>query len=148
VALSGPKEISDWQPGDPIPPGYHTQTRVRKGLIIGGAIPFGVLYLLSAFSAAVAQDASQGSTNSNPAGALYIPAVGPFIQMGNTSSSIGNFFLAVDGAGQTAGLIMLVYGLTVPSTILVRNDLGAGRPLIVPMRMGRDGTGVGLRVAF
>src|SRR5262249_33082790 len=48
VALSGPEELRNWHEGEPIPPGYKPVERVRKGLIIGGAITFGALYSLSA----------------------------------------------------------------------------------------------------
>src|SRR5690349_4987127 len=47
VALSGPREISEYEEGDPIPPGYHAESKVRKGLVIGGAVTFGVMYILS-----------------------------------------------------------------------------------------------------
>src|ERR1700676_408234 len=54
VALSGPRTIGDWKEGDPVPDGYRTATRVRRSAIIGGAVTFGVLYLLSALAAASA----------------------------------------------------------------------------------------------
>jgi hypothetical protein len=119
VALSGPAEIEDWKPGDPIPPGYHPTQRLRKGFIIAGAVTFGVLYLWSALGAAVDHDSGEDNAD-----ALYVPGIGPFIQMTKTTSATGNFFNVVDGLGQSAGLAMLIYGLASPRDILVRNDLG------------------------
>src|SRR5688572_20967179 len=46
VAMSGPREINNWNEGDPIPPGYRPVERTRKGLIIGGAITFGSLWMI------------------------------------------------------------------------------------------------------
>jgi hypothetical protein len=122
VALSGPHELSSWQEGDPVPPGYHPTTRIRKGFVIAGSVVFGVLYLFSSLVAAIGADTNTGSPN--PLGALWIPGVGPFVQMFSTTSSTGNWVLAVDGLAQCGGLTMLVYGLTSPRTVLVRNDLG------------------------
>jgi hypothetical protein len=122
VALSGPHELSNWQEGDPVPPGYHPTTRIRKGFVIAGSVVFGVFYLFSSLIAAVGADANSGSPN--PLGALWIPGVGPFVQMFRTTSSTGNWALAIDGLAQCGGLTMLVYGLTSPRTVLVRNDLG------------------------
>ncbi len=121
VALSGPKEIRDYSEGDPVPPGYTPVERTRKGLVIGGAVTFGVLYLISALVAAAGED-TKGSGD-NEAAALWVPAVGPFIQMFNTDSAVANVFLAIDGIAQSAGVAMFVIGLTSPRTVLVRNDL-------------------------
>lgn len=143
VALSGPAEFS-YDDGQPIPDGYHLATRVRKGAIIGGAVPFGTLYLLSALTAAGNADANP--RGENPASALYIPAIGPFIQMGHTSTQSSGVLLAIDGIGQTAGLILLIYGLTSPKQVLVRNDLA--KPMIAPMHMGQNGYGLGVVGTF
>jgi hypothetical protein len=128
VALSGPREIKDWQEGDPIPPGYRPVERTRKGLVIGGAVTFGVLYLISALVASANADANPDQAN--PAAALYVPAIGPFIQMASTDGSTPKLFLAIDGIAQSAGVAMFVVGLTSPKTVLVRNDLGDNRPRV------------------
>jgi hypothetical protein len=153
VAISGPRVINDYNEGEAVPPGYHPESRTRKGLIVGGAVMFGVLYLFSVLAAAVASDAAKtcnaidtGCSSNNPDSALYIPVAGPFVQMAKTDSSTANFFLAVDGLGQAAGAAMLIYGLTSPRTVLVRNDLGTLQ--VVPMRMGKNGSGLGLAATF
>ena len=137
-----PRYIKDWEEGQPIPYGYHPEKRARKGLVIPGAVMFGVAYLLSTLVAAADDGNYEGG---NRYTALWIPVIGPFIQMGR-STTVGDdnqmFFL--DGAAQTAGLTMLVLGLAFPRTILVRNDLGTISLLPTPMHVGRDGTGLGL----
>ena len=141
-----PRYIKDWQEGQPVPYGYHPETRARKGLVITGAVLFGVLYLLSTL---VASENSSSYDGSERYTALWIPVVGPFIQMGRSTNANGDaqmFFL--DGVAQTAGVTMLVLGLAFPRTILVRNDLGSISLLPAPMRIGHDGTGLGLVARF
>jgi hypothetical protein len=134
---SGPREITEWTEGDPVPTGYHLARRTRKGFIIGGAVTFASLYLLSAFSAATLDDAGEG-----PAQALYIPAIGPFIQMFYTTTERGKLLDALDGVAQTGALVMLVVGLTSPRTIPVR-DLAT--PSVLPVPYVSE-SGGGLRV--
>jgi hypothetical protein len=138
VAMSGPARIKDWDDSQPVPPGYHVSSRPRVGLIVGGAVLFGVMYLLSVLTAAGYSDSNPGQSNGDAS--LYIPAVGPFMQMANTSSSVGNVFLAIDGLAQCGGLAMFIFGIAAPRSELVRNDLGK-IPMIVPVKMGYDGYG-------
>jgi hypothetical protein len=148
VAMSGPRELA-YNDGDPIPPGYHTSERVRKGLIIGGAVTFGTLYFFSALVAAAGADTS--GSDRNPTAAMWVPGVGPFIQMTKTSSATANVFLAVDGLGQSAGLLMLGFGLFSPRTVLVRNDLASApkKPAVAVTPMaGPGGTGMAVVGAF
>jgi hypothetical protein len=144
--MSGPREITDWDDSQPIPPGYHVSTHVRTGMIVGGAVLFGSLWLLSILTSAINADSNPGQSNGDAS--LYVPAVGPFLQMANTSSSTGNVFLAVDGIGQCAGIAMFIYGIAAPRTTLVRNDLGFTQPLILPVRMGQDGYGAAFVAHF
>jgi hypothetical protein len=63
---------------------------------------------------------------------------------------MANVFLGIDGIAQAAGAIMLVYGLTTPKVVLVRNDLAAApKPTLTltPM-VGRGQTGMGLVGTF
>ena len=145
VALSGPRVITDWEEGEAIPPGYHLSTRVRKGPVIAGAIVLGVLYLFSTLAAAESADENTGSRN--PEAALFVPVLGPFVQMASTTSATGIWALAVDGLAQGAGLAMLIYGFASPKPVLVRNDLGLRvTPRI--MAMGQGGSGFGLVGSF
>lgn len=142
VALSGPRVIQDYQEGDPVPPGYHADTRVRKGLVIGGAVTFGVMYLLSALVGAAINDTDDAFGHKESGSLLFIPVLGPFLQMGKTDSSTGKVTLAIDGLAQGAGAAMLIGGLVAPKTVLVRNDLA--EISIVPMQVGISGSGAGL----
>jgi hypothetical protein len=145
VALSGPRVIKDYEEGEPVPPGYHAESRVRTGLVVGGAVTFGVLYLISALTASAISDVNK-TTGGENADLLYVPVAGPFLQMTQTESSTGNVFLAIDGIAQAAGATMLIVGLTSPKTVLVRNDLAEVH--VMPMKMGHNGGGLGLVGTF
>jgi hypothetical protein len=147
VAMSGPRLIEDWEDGRPIPPGYHPDTRIRKGFVIAGSILFGSMYLLSALVAAAGAD-NESPGHGNGEAALWIPGVGPFIAMTSSSSSVGSLTLAIDGLSQAAGLAMLIGGIVAPRTVLVRNDLGSLRITPTPMAIGRTGSGFGLVGTF
>jgi hypothetical protein len=144
-----PRAIRDWQEGDPVPPGYHPVQRMRKGAVIAGAVTFGVLYFISVLVAAVGTDAANANHSNNDVAGLYAPVVGPFITMARSSLAIADVFLVLDGAGQAAGAILLVYGLTSPQTVLVR-DANYGRPVVFPrpMLLGKDGAGLGFSGSF
>jgi hypothetical protein len=146
--------------GKPIPPGYHVETRVRKGLVVSGPIIFGVPYLLSMSVAA--------SSKYEPDRWLYAPVFGPFVNLasrsdecnpngtGSTSTTVTcagdsstRFFLMLDGLMQTAGATLLILGLALPQTIVVRDDAPyTGKNgshvawTISPYSMGRQGSGL------
>jgi hypothetical protein len=146
VALSGPDEITDWEVGSPVPPGYHPVQRVRKGAIIGGAVTLGALWAISACGAAIVHDANANGVGTDNADALFIPVLGPFVQMSRTTSATGNLFNLIDGLGQSAGATLLIWGLTSPKTLLVRNDLGM--TLIPAPYVSSRGAGLGLTGTF
>jgi hypothetical protein len=147
VALSGPRIIRDYEDGDQIPPGYHAESRIRTGLVVGGAVTFGVLYLLSVLVGAAISDTNKAFNNSKDNGDfLFVPVAGPFLQMTKTDSSSGNVTLAIDGIAQAAGATMFIVGITSPKTILVRNDLAEVH--VMPMKMGTNGGGLGLVGTF
>ena len=145
VALSGPEEITNYDSSRPIPLGYTPVERARKHLIVGGAVTFGVTYGLSAFAAAVGEDSSR-NTGKNELAALWVPVAGPFLQMADTDSATGKFFLFGLGATQAAGAIMLYYGVTTTQRVLVRNDL-VGSLTVTPMA-GNGASGMMLSGQF
>jgi hypothetical protein len=120
---------------------------VRKGLIIGGAVTFGALYFLSVWGAATVHDYNAAGGGGENLDALYIPGLGPFVQMIRTTSEAGNVINFVDGAGQLAGVMMLINGLTSPQTVLVRNDVGGVRALPAPYVTSHS-AGLGLVGSF
>lgn len=137
----GPRVLRNWDDSQPVPPGYHVEEHARKGLVIGGAVMFGTMYLLTALGAAIASDAGSNAT------ALWVPAVGPFIQMGQSSSATGAFLLALDGVVQVGGLAMFTIGLAAPRTEVVRNDVGSLTIKVSPIVAG-DSRGMGLVGTF
>jgi hypothetical protein len=139
VALSGPRMIRDWHDGDLIPWGYHREERVRKGEVISGTIVFGVAYLYSTFFAAVGSDAYGSSGESNKLGWLYLPVLGPFLELTEFNSSTLDYFWIVDGLAQGLGAALMIHGMTTPRAVLVRNDLALS---VTPAHLGRDGTGL------
>jgi len=149
VAMSGPRVLKDWHEGEPIPPGYHPSTRIRGGLVGGGAGLFAGTYLISVLVAAVGQDLRADNGGANAAAPLFIPVVGPFITMGNVSgSATADVFLVIDGLAQAMGVAMFIYGLAVPKTVLVRNDLGKVK-FNPPMPfVAKSGAGIGLSGSF
>jgi hypothetical protein len=139
------RELKRWHDGDPVPPGYHPVQKPLDGLIIAGATTLAVPYFFSAATALASRN-SQDQL-------LYAPVLGPFlrIQDNNPNSNFADFFgdvlLVFDGVVQTAGAVMLIIGATTTKTVLVRNDT-AWSPIIVPMRFGNDGYGVGVVSQF
>lgn len=142
----GPHIIADWSEGEPIPPGYHESTRMRKGLVIAGAVLFGTTYLLSALVGAIVTDCQCGGT----ATALLIPGAGPFVELGQSNSATGSFSLVLDGLSQVGGLAMFIAGLAVPRTVLVRDDYASssGFHLTVSPIVGPGQRGMGLVGTF
>lgn len=136
-ASSGPARMR-WDDDRAAPAGYHLEGGVRSGLVIGGAVTFGSLYMLTALTAA----ALDGTNREGNAGALYVPVAGPFLHLKDASSDTAKLVLVVDGLAQAAGAAMLVVGLTAPRTFAVRNDAAkiAITPVLGPGRAGLVGT--------
>jgi hypothetical protein len=129
--------IRDWHDGDPIPWGYHREERARKGEVIAGSIVFGVTYLYSGFVAAIGEDLSPGHSRVS---ALYIPVLGPFIELHESDSATLNYLLVLDGVAQGVGAALFLHGLSSPHAVLVRNDLAM--VTVTPAQFGKDGAGV------
>jgi hypothetical protein len=137
-----PHVIKDWSDGEPIPQGYHETTRARTGLVVGGAVLFGTTYLISALTGAAGSDLS----NCGCYGALFVPGVGPFIELGQSTTATGSLLLVLDGVSQLGGIAMFIAGFAAPRTVLVRDDYGSSQgfhialaPIVAP---GRSGMGV------
>lgn len=138
----GPDEM-DYVEGAPIPYGYTRVEKTRKGLVIGGAITLGIVYTASAAFAAIGEDLRSANETRTNTSSMWIPVAGPFLQMKETTSNTGRLALFHVGLAQTAGALMLVYGLTSPRTILVRND----QLSVVPM-LSKDATGMMVSGSF
>lgn len=143
----GPRYIKNWNEGQPIPAGYHEETRVRKGPVIAGAVLLGVTYIYTAFFASLTADFENeqngtGTSHSNPASELYIPVLGPFMEVSHTNLETLKYLLILDGVAQASGATMFLYGIVAQRAILVRNDVFA-MVTVTPMRLGQDGSGFG-----
>ncbi|WP_437661933.1 hypothetical protein [Sorangium sp. So ce1182] len=136
---AGPK-VLPWREGQPVPPGYHPETRVRKGLVISGAIVFGTVYLFTALGGADA--VYRGSSGYAP---LFVPCAGPFLTLATTrQDSLETMGLVLDGLVQITGAALLLPGLLVPRTVLVRDDVSKAFVLPAPMSFGPSSAGLGL----
>jgi hypothetical protein len=151
-APAGPRKITDWEEGEPIPAGYHKVSHVRVGLIVGGAVTFGVTYLLTALSGALVSDvgnATNCGTSCSSAKPLLIPLAGPWIVLPNvTSTATGSFFLVLDGLVQAAGVGMLIGGIAAQKTDLVRDDTAKVVVLPTPVVFDNKGAGFGFKGTF
>ncbi|AUX44632.1 uncharacterized protein SOCE26_060980 [Sorangium cellulosum] len=139
----GPK-VLPWKKDEPVPPGYHVETRIRKGLVISGAIVFGTVYVFTAIGGgdAVAHGRSEYA-------ALFVPCAGPFLTLAITrQDDLETLGLVVDGLVQITGAALLVPGLVVPKKVLVRDDLARPFAVPVPMTFGRNSAGLGLAGRF
>jgi hypothetical protein len=152
--------------GRQVPPGYHPETRIRKGLVISGSILLGVPYFLSLSVAA--------SSKNDGDRWLYAPLVGPFADLvarkdkcttvpttfgTNTScteeDTSARFLLMADGLMQAAGATLLILGVALPQHLLVRDDapyVGASGSRVAwsvaPRAFGRSAYGLGLGATF
>ncbi|WP_434041027.1 MULTISPECIES: hypothetical protein [Sorangium] len=139
VAPAGPK-VLPWREGEPVPPGYHPETRVRKGLVISGAIVFGTVYLFTAIGGGDA--VYRGSPGY---AALFVPVAGPFLTLATTrQDDLETMALVLDGLVQATGAALLLPGLLVPKTVLVRDDVGKAFVVPAPMSFGPSSAGLGL----
>ena len=130
-----------YEEGDAIPPGYTVDSRIRRGLVIGGAVTFGVPWFLSAMIASIGDSVSRESG----LWPLYIPALGPFIAMGTLDAEgAGTFWLALDGLAQSGGIAMLIAGIVAQEKRLVRSNEVGSSVTVMPLRFGPNGAGLGL----
>jgi hypothetical protein len=111
------------------PPGYHTESRMRSGMAVGGGVMLGAAYLISAGVGAT------GLTDDNRGlDPLFVPVVGPFVTLSTAHvfrrtddglAYVGKVFggigLILDGVVQVAGLSLLVAGLAARKHVVVRD---------------------------
>lgn len=122
--------------------------RSSRALIASGVTLFGVTYLSTVIAAAVtsdvcAADASLGCREA--AWPIYIPVVGPFVQMGyvsGTGANTARALLAIDGVLQGGGIAMAVAGIVMGTAAASSGSRPAySRFLMTP---GTVGSGSGL----
>jgi hypothetical protein len=114
-----------YERGSAAPPGYHLEENPRKGLVIAGALTFGVPYLISL---------TVGGASRHEADRwLLLPVVGPIGTLtygmrgcDDTARCAGNILivvgLAFDLAAQTAGALLFTMGYVLPKRQWVSDD--------------------------
>mgnify|MGYP000045827521 CR=1 FL=1 len=119
--------------------------RPAAKLMAAGGTLFGVTYLTTVLGAAIASDICQADSAlgcREAAWPIYIPVIGPFIQMGYISgngANTGRAILGIDGALQAGGLAMFIAGAAMWGTSA--HSRYAQRVQITPYSTG---TGTGL----
>jgi len=133
--------------GQPIPPGYHQDTKARTGLIAAGAAVFGGLWLVSAGVGLAYQELQDDLASAvekkskDKEWPLVIPLAGPFITIGTAhAQQEASFLLVVDGLGQCAGVAMFIAGFAAPKQVLVYD--GSAKVMVLPTNMGTSGAGL------
>jgi hypothetical protein len=143
---------SSWTPGDPIPPGYHVETGPIRGLYITGGAILGAGYVAGLVTGFVKGDSGGGYA--------AIPVAGPFIAGAVLKTSCQGGFECIGvtlddaffkgllygfGVVQAAGTVLLVTGVSVHRTRLVRDRTVS----LVPVPLAaRNGAGLGLQGTF
>jgi hypothetical protein len=164
--LLGPEELP-YEEGQRIPPGYYVRRHEQQGLIIGGAVTFGGLYVASAFmgvvlqlgtdlgtslgcigrslSASVGQRANEPCESKDDYVPMLVPLAGPFLAMDTANpDTAGTIALGALGIGQAAGVALLVTGLATRDARLLRNDVtGSGVTVTPAVGPGFAGAAVG-----
>ena len=122
-------ETLPYREGAPVPQGYSLEESHYNGLIIGGIIPFGVLY-------AISLSVASGNNFEGRTGWLAVPVVGPFGWLATHKSQNCSYgycytssdeptertFVTMDGLFQAAGAALFVTGLVMTRKQLVLNQ--------------------------
>ncbi len=99
--------------GGPVPPGAQLRQHSNRGLVVGGAVMFGISYGLTIIAGAFC------ISSCNNGWALFVPVAGPIITAASSntgsyySSSLYSSYLAlgiIDTLVQAGGLTMLIVG--------------------------------------
>jgi len=139
-----PSEI-DYEEGQPIPPGYRPEEKIRKGLVIAGACVFGGVYLVTVIM--VSTTASDAVDRGEGPEWLYVPLAGPFIAIAaidGMNTGVGAL-LALDGVAQVGGLAMFIAGLAAKKKVLVRDYSMGGTRIELTPTIGVGSAGAQLR---
>ena len=134
MAAAGPLKMEGIA-GQLPPVGYHVETEVRTGLVIGGAVTFGVVWVVfNLFPAAVGSAVGCRQCNF-----LIIPAIGPIILAAQSNPSLASL-LVLDAIVQAGGLAMLITGIAAQRTMWVRD--GRMVQLVPILSPGMNGLGL------
>jgi hypothetical protein len=141
-----------YPPGAYPPPGYATYPqgppplvhRPRRGLLIGGAVTFGVSWGLAAIVSSVLVDNNSGcvGTCRDSANVFWVPIVGPIWANTRDPGSDGRGFFILWSAAELAGVVMFAFGVAGHDVPAYRVDRGPALHL-TPL-LARDTNGLAL----
>jgi hypothetical protein len=138
---AAPPSTMPYEPGQPVPAGYHVETRANLGLTIAGFSQAGAMWMLTALIGLSFAD----ETDSPEMYQLAIPIMGPFLLFDDADGDFGallDMLLGLSAGVQVIGTILGVIGLSSSKEILVRDAVVARvEPVIGPGQAG-------LRVVF
>lgn len=135
--------------GQTPPPGYVEVDRRKKGLIIGGSVLFGSVYL----ACVIASVADR---------MLLIPLVGPMIagysdrdsrgddlyDISEEEKYTGRLFGTLGTLAQVTGLTLFIFGMAQKSKIWLRQDIAGLKIQVTPTLVGFGDPGIGLSGTF
>jgi len=107
-----------YEEGMPIPPGAHVEERPRTGLVIAGAVIFGVSYLSAVFVWYL--DFIVASGDSELWG-LLIPIAGPLVLVPSADEELVPL-LVFDFLAQATGMTLFVLGLAAQRKVIIYAD--------------------------
>jgi hypothetical protein len=138
-----PPATLPYSEGDPVPAGYHLESRVRRGPIIAGAIMAGTTYIVNLL---VADIEERDGDSDDRATWLYVPGVGTWAYVDDAcdNEQDGCSFIVMHSATHTVGLALLIYGIAAPRSILVRDTAGVR----VTPYVGRGSSGIAASASF
>lgn len=104
--------------GEPVPAGYHVESRVRRGPIVAGTIMAGSTYLINLLIADVAEE-----DGDDRATWLYVPGVGTWAYADDACDDErdGCSIVVMHSLTHSIGLALIIYGLAAPKAILARD---------------------------
>ena len=149
----GPRYITDWAPGDPIPPDYHPVRQPRKGALVVGLLMFSVGYSAALAIGLFGDPTYYGGRTGKEF--LAVPFVGPLVtlaklppeaQSSNTTIISASEEVAFMAAAEIAGGAFILYSLLRRRHLLVRDDQPPVH--VAPMTLGRSSAGVAIAGRF
>jgi hypothetical protein len=149
---AGPARIP-YEEGQPAPPGYRLKSEPRTGLVIGGAVTLGTVWISTILAASIVDavrnaDREKDEPRDNGAAPLFIPVFGPFIAISTLDAEgPGTTLLVMDGLAQGAGAAMLIAGLTAERKVWVR-QVGNVELRLAPVALDKRSLSMGLSGRF
>jgi hypothetical protein len=134
-----------YQPYPPLPPPQLvTEHRPRRGLVIGGAVTFGVSWGLAASISLLASDCSTCSGRDST-DVLWIPIAGPVLAGSRDTGSNDSAFWILWSVAELAGVTMFVIGVIGHDVTTYKRVAGRNGPTLqlTPL-LARDTSGMAL----